>query len=139
MRLNHCSFHNCTLHNKPPLNLQSLLGLGLKFIPTLRYAPSSNFISDQGRTIPRFCRDIKLATYYGSRDMVQDDEGETTDKEDYNPRMHVPSKYTPPEWEIPADIKARLNRFTFKISSLFHKKRARSNLLHHQQHALDWL
>lgn len=124
------SFHDFTTVLKPPQNLRRLLGLGLKFIPTPRYTQQGSSTDFKNRTIGRFHRDLLLKSYHGSAPM---DDG------DYNPRMYVKSKWTPPPWTIPKIIPYRFPAFDKAVQKTFRKRLGHSNLLPSQRLALQSL
>ena len=85
VRPTHLSFHDCTTTLPPPKNLRSLLGLGLKFIPTPRLTNYWSRLSDpdnDARTMPRFRRDFSLKHYFTCDPAVTPDD-------DYNPRLYI--------------------------------------------------
>ena len=53
-----CKFHDLTKFLKPPPNLRSLLGLGLKFIPTPFRTPTFSLINQPGSGIPELERSL---------------------------------------------------------------------------------
>ena len=64
------------------------------------------------------------------------DEDSTT----YDPKMYVHSKWTPPHWTIPpVALDERLSRFSKEMGTLFKTRKGKTNLLPHQQRALDTL
>jgi hypothetical protein len=135
VRPTHLSFHDCTTTLPPPKNLRSLLGLGLKFIPTPRFTNYWSRLSDpddDARTMPRFRRDFSLKHYFTC------DPSETPD-DDYNPRMYIPSNWTPPPWSYSHDSRHRTFSFDHHIQAAFRKRRGKPNLLPHQRRALTFL
>jgi len=131
-RPHHLAFHDFTTYKTPPKNLRSLLGLGLKFIPTPRYTNTWRKISPT--TFDRFKRSLHLKFHFA---MTKDNE---KDEDDYNPRMYVNSHWTPPPWTWPgAALDDRLKAFEQKLSTLFRRRRCRTNLLPHQHRALSAL
>eukprot|EP00957_Ditylum_brightwellii_P000596 46027-Ditylum_brightwellii.AAC.1 len=64
------AFHDLTTEKQPPVNLRSLLGLGLKFCPSPRF--TSHKTSD---ILPQFDCDLRLRTYFAGED-----------QQDYNPK-----------------------------------------------------
>lgn len=133
-RPSNLAFHDLTKEILPPKNLRTLLGLGLKFIPTPRYTSSAVTLTgdtrdkpDLSRTLPKFKLALHKKCHFG--DAIPDDD-------DYNPRMYIKSHWTPPPWSFQNTILARYNIFEQSIRTLFKKKKSRSNLLPHQQRAL---
>ena len=86
------AFHDLTTSTKPPSNLKHLLGLSLKFCPTPRFTTSS-----AESTLKRLKRSIYLKAFFAGT------ETEMLSKDDI--KMYVPSKWTPPEWEVPKEVK----------------------------------
>jgi len=75
------AFHDLTTILKPPSNLRSLLGLGLKFCPIPsrpRFDPTS---------CTRFEGDIFLRTYFAGEDSLDSD---------YDPKLYIKSGWRPP-------------------------------------------
>jgi hypothetical protein len=125
-RPTHMTFHDLTTAIAPPSNLQSLLGLGLKFIPNPRY---TNKWSDMHDTsYYRFERDLRLRAYFSNND--------PDDTPEFNPRMYVRSTWTPPWKTFPPELPPRLAHFDATLSPIFKKKKGRPNLLPHQRRAL---
>jgi hypothetical protein len=136
-RPSNMAFHDLTTIRKPPSNLRSLLGLGLKFIPTPRYSHSPSYLSeDKDSTLPQFERDLKLRCYFASGDNQPTD---SSDNPDYNPRMYIKTKWNPPPWAVPPIVDDRHTAFARRIRSLFSRRSGRSNLIRHQRETLQWL
>jgi hypothetical protein len=121
-RPTHLAFHDLTSIYSPPRNLQSLLGLGLKFCPSPRFSQSSI-----NESIERFKRDLFCKTYFA---------GQVRNDSMFDIKLHVASSWIPRDWMIPHPIHRRLRNFTLATNSLFQKKKCRSNLLWHQHLAL---
>ena len=121
------AFHDLTTEIKPPANLRSLLGLGLKFCPTPRYTTPARLLLD--RTMSRLRRDLQLRAYFA---------GAPPDG-DYEMRYHVPSRWTPPHWTNTPEVMERLRSFQWAAAAKHRKRRAGSNLLPHQRLALSSL
>ena len=127
------AFHDCTLSATPPANLRSLLGLGLKFVPTPRFTTSPTDLAKPDGTLEKFNRSFKLHVYFGSTPI-------DNENNDYNPKMYVKSHWTPPDWSIPTNLMRRHDAFSNDINRLFRKqKRGSANLMSHQRRALSWL
>ena len=124
-RPSNLAFHDITTISKPPKNLRSLLGLGLKFCPTPRSTPSN--ILD---TTERLQHDLFCKVFYAGKDLNQND---------YDPKMYVKSSWTPAHWQIPVSITRRYNDFALHANALFKKRFNPSNLLPHQRNALKFL
>ena len=124
-RPTHLAFHDLTTNLSPPKNLQSLLGLGLKFCPAPRFSHSS-----VAKSFERFRRDLFCKTYFAGKDNVN---------ADFDMKLHVSSTWCPLDWMIPNSIHRRLRNFTQSTNSLFKKKKCKPNLLWHQHIALSTL
>ena len=144
-RPTHMAFHDLTTRLKPPANLRSLLGLCLKFIPTPRYNTPWSVFRDH--SLPRFDRSLRLKAFFAHRhngtDLIDDPAAFANlpdIEDDYNPRLHVPSDWYPPDGcRHPAQLVERFARFSLALRALVHKKRSRPNLLPHQRRALQHL
>ena len=112
-------------------NLRSLLGLGLKFIPT----PSLTNSWSRLKTSPydRLFRSVHLRFHFAGK---PPNEGTTS----YESKLYVRSKWTPPHWTIPpAALEERLSRFSTALNKLFKTRKGKTNLLPHQHRALRML
>ena len=147
-RPTHMAFHDLTTTKKPPLNLRSLLGLNLKFIPTPRYNTPWSYY--ENHTLPKFNRAMRLKAFFAYRhtgtDLIDDVSHPATippapnTRDNYNARMHVPSHWEPPEKaKFPIQIQRRLDKFAAALKSTVRLQRSRSNLLPHQRRALAHL
>ena len=123
------SFHDLTLEDteKPP-NLQSLLGLGLKFIPTPR--TTAKWSKLEKMTVSRLNRDAQLKCYFaGDSSTFEGDK-----------RMYVRSGWTPPPWLFPREVKYRLKKMNEFLKREFKSNRKKTeNLLPFQHAALKQL
>jgi hypothetical protein len=130
------AFHDLTTTLTPPQNLRSLLGLGLKFIPTPdKTTTRSQLYADKTGTFTRLDRAIQLRCFFVDHDPL--DPSEKSD--DYNPRMYIPSKRSIPN-NVPRALDARLSDFKSQMNTLFRPEpKIRPNLLRHQRHALQLL
>ena len=120
------------LHMKktPHKNLRSLLGLGLKFIPTPRCTNTWKKLKEL--SMPKFQRAIHLHFHFAGTDITQDDT--------YDPKLYVRSNWTPPHWTLPPVVmKERLDKFSTTLGKLFKKRMGKTNLLLYQTHALQLL
>jgi hypothetical protein len=121
------AFHDLSTVLKPPKNLRYLLGLSLKFIPSLRTnVPWTAF---EEHTFARFDRELKVEVF------MADHEDDGT----YNPYLYVKYRWTPPPWKIPLEITRRLHSFKESVKKLVNPKHSPSNLLIHQKKALNYL
>ena len=108
-----------------PRSLTSIIGLGLKFIPTPRRPnrkPTSSFA--------RFQKDLYTKVFFSGRPLPEDKK--------YNKKMQVVSEWEPKPWDIPDTIHDRLQLFRRHILRLMRIKRPRTtNLLPFQMRALS--
>ena len=133
-RPSHSAYHDFTKTKTPQKNLRSLLGLGLKFIPTPSYTNKWSKIKE--RSYDRLERSLKLRFHFAGE--TEQDDDETND--DYNPKMYVKSKWTPPPWTYPSSqMDRRMRLFETELSRLFKRRRGKPNLLPHQNRALQRL
>jgi hypothetical protein len=121
-RPTHLAYHDLTSILDPPKNLQSLLGLGLKFCPSPRFSQTS-----VTNSLERFKKDLFCKTYFAGR--IKSDPN-------FDTKLHVKSNWVPLDWMIPHPIHRRFRNFTLASNALFIKKKCRSNLLWHQHLAL---
>ena len=127
----HLTLHDFTKKYKPQKNLCSLLGMGLKFIPTPTLANS--WTRMKSKSYNRLVRSVHLRFHFAGK---PPNEWSTT----YDPKMYVHSKWTPPHWTIPpVALEERLSRFSKEQGTLFNTGKGKTNLLPHQQHALSTL
>ena len=105
------AFHNLTTRQKPPKNLRSLLGLGLKFVPNQRYTPS--WMQLQPTTWTRFERDIQIKVFMAGH--------EDDNNDDYNPKMYVCLTWLPPDscFPFPCELPRRLKAFNQALEKAF--------------------
>ena len=124
------AFHDFTKRHKPQKNLRSLLGLGLKIIPT----PSlTNCWSRLKQSYDRLFRSVHLRFHFAGK---PPSEGTTT----YDPKIYVHSTWTPPHWTIPPiALEERLTGFSSALNKLFKTRKGKTNLLPHQYRALRTL
>lgn len=121
------TFHDLTTYIKPRPYLRSILGLGLKYIPTPR--SSNNFKKMDAFTKIRHA--LKLGFWFA---------GKPNDPTEYNPRIYVRSKWDPPAFSYPkVQLDPRLDRFESTLKSQFKPRQGTPNLLPHQQRALNYL
>ena len=130
-RPSHYAFHDLRIDKTTtiiPKNIHTLLGLGLKFCPTPRNTSTKNDIK---LSLQRNQRDIWLRHYFKKKDAAL--------MEDYNPRLYLKSRWTPPDWEIHNELKRRFKEFSSKLLLSFSTKKGSSNLLDNQRQALQSL
>ena len=112
-------------------NLRSLLGLGLKFIPTPSLTSSWSRLKTS--SYDRLFHCIHLRFYFAGK---PPNEGTTS----YNPKLYLRSKWTPPHWRIPpVALEERLLRFSTALNKLFKTRKGKTNLQSHQHRALRLL
>jgi len=136
-RPTHLAFHDFTRSNKPQKNLRSLLGLGLKFIPTPRLTHS--WASIKAHTFDRFVRTLRLRFWFAEAETVPTNTttAHPATPSEYNPRMYLRSGWTPPHWHYPSAVMTpRLAAFEAELHRMFRQRTGRPNLLPHQQRAL---
>ena len=119
------AFHNLTTRLKPRPYLQSLLGLGLKFC--VAPATTNSYKLIKAPTCDKLQRSLELAFSFAGKG----------GSEDYNPKMYIPSNWTPPSWEIANQLYPRLHEFNDQLKKLFKPRSARPNLLLTQSRALS--
>jgi hypothetical protein len=117
------TFHDLTGGKSLPVATRSLLGLGLKFIPTPRFAPSA---TDVMPSFDRIERDIGLKTFFAGRDQGKE-----------IPELRAKSTWRPPLPPRPVDY--RMNSFLQGLRGLFHRRTGRQNLTPHQRQLLTSL
>jgi hypothetical protein len=88
----------------------------MKFIPT----PMTT-TTDISTNMARLERDIHLKVFFAGHD--------TDTPVDTIPKLYVKSNWKPPPHEIPPWVDARFSKFSRQVSSLFHKRTSRPNLL----------
>ena len=105
------AFHDFTKRQKPHKNLRSLLGLGLKFIPTPSLTNCWSRLKQS--SYERLFRSVHLRFHFAGK---PPSEGTTT----YDPKIYVHSTWTPPHWTIPPiALEERLTRFSSALSKTF--------------------
>ena len=110
-RPSNMAFHDFTKRHKPQKNLRSLLGLGLKFIPTPSLTNCWSRLKQS--SYDRLFRSVHLRFHFGGK---HPSEVTTT----YDPKIYVHSTWTTPHWTIPPiALEERLTRFSSALSKLF--------------------
>ena len=127
-RPSNMAMHDLTTKDTPiPKSLTTIIGLGLKFIPTPRRPnrkPTSSF--------DRFRKDFNTKVFFSGRPLPEDKK--------YNNKMQVASEWEPKPWDIPETIHDRLTHFRRQILREMKIKRPRTtNLLPFQTRALSKL
>jgi hypothetical protein len=125
------AFHDLTTSSTPPRNLRTLLGQGLKFIPTpYRTSRPSDLLQDR-MGVTNIERSLRLACFFLAH---------PPSRNSYNPRMCVTSDWTPPEKYFPKILSRRLLQFKIRLHRLFEKPtRVISNLSLPHRYALQYL
>ena len=113
------AFHDLTTEISPPPNLRSLLGLGLKFIPTPYNTTSFNSLYKPSYGIAHIERSLRLHCFFLHT-------GKPPDDTEFNEKLHVPSDWNPPDRLFPTLIQNRLKNFTIKLYQLFKRKKNNS-------------
>ena len=130
-RPSNMAFHDFTKRHKPQKNLRSLLGLGLKFIPTPSLTNSWRRLKKSSYN--RLFRSVHLRFHFAGK---PPSEGTTS----YYPKIYIHSTWTPPHWTIPQiALEERLSRFSTALNKLFKTHKGKTNLLPHQHRALQTL
>ena len=120
--------HDLTLPNTgAPISLTTIIGLGLKYIPTPRH-PNRNPKAFFGR----FKKYFHTEVFFSGCPLISE--------EIYNPKLHVLSEWMPKPWDIPNEIHNRTNSFRRQMLRLLRVKRTKTtNLLPFQTRALSTL
>jgi hypothetical protein len=130
------AFHDLTSRLSPPKNLRSLLGLGLKFIPTPHQSTLASTLYSKEGAFPRLSRSIELRCFFIDSDHLDPSEPSVN----YNPRMYINSDWSPPFSNVPRALSQRLHHFEQTVTSEFRTKlKVKPNLLRHQRFALEHL
>ena len=129
-RPSHLAFHDFTQQKQPAKNLRSLLGLGLKFIPTPRCTNTWTKLKET--SMPKLQRAIHLRFHFAG--------SETSSNDTYDPKIYVRSNWTPPYWTLPPIVlQQRLDKFATTLNKLFKRRMGKTNLLSYQTRALQSL
>ena len=130
------AFHDLTTRLSPPKNLRSLLGLGLKFIPTPPKTTLLSQLHSEKGAFPRLHRSIDLRCFFIDSPPLNPN----APSPDYNPRMYVASTWEPPFSNVPPSLSDRLCQLETTVAPHFRRpKPIRQNLLRHQRFALETL
>ena len=129
-RPSHLAFHDFTQQKQPAKNLRSLLGLGLKFIPTPRCTNTWTKLKET--SMPKLQRAIHLRFHFTG--------SETSSNDTYDPKMYIRSNWTPPYWTLPPIVlQQRLDKFATTLNKLFKRRMGKTNLPSYQTRALQSL
>ena len=126
------AFHDLTTTLTPPPNLRSLLGLGLKFIPTPFRPTSFNQLLQDDSGIPSLTRSLRLRCFFCAV-------GEPPQNMEHNLKLHVPSEWEPPPEFYPNILRNRMHNFAINLRKLFKSRRSIPNLSRTHRFALDYL
>ena len=120
------AFHDLTTKISPPPNLRSLLGLGLKFVPTPICTTTFININQEGLGLPFLTRSLRLRCFFCAQ-------GDPPENMEYNPKLHVPSEWEPPGNFFPPILQRRLSQFNIKLRKIFQPRKIKPNLssVHH--------
>lgn len=136
------AFHDLTTILPAPKNLRSLLGLGLKFIPSTNKKTTKNDLRD---SLIRFKKDVFCASYFNPN-FLNNTSNNNNDNNMNEPNkdmtFYIRSNWTPDNQFIADEIHEKYNNFYMGISNLFSSFRPRwehDNLLSHQRKALKQL
>ena len=131
------SYHDLRSNKSTPLpkSITSLLGLGLKFCPNPKFTTNS---TDIKATLDRYDRDLMLKHYFFKHKNKTNNDDDAVD-DDFNARLYVKSKWTPPPWDIHPELTRRTTVFSKHYKKLYHQKHGTSNLLPLQRRGLRLL
>ena len=125
-RPSNVTFHNLCDDQAAQKHYRSLLGLGMKFIPTPFYTTK-----DISRTMVRLYRDMKLKAYFANIPLDEDEE--------FDKKIYIPSEWDPKHWMVPVEVTYRFHKLRRELEALFLKRRGTSNLLPIQRKSLHAL
>jgi hypothetical protein len=117
--------HNLCTTLTPPRHFERLLKLGLNFIPCPLYTPGPSTIKE---TSNRFKRDLYTKIFFAGQP------SDWTEKQ-----LSIRSNWTPPEQQIPLELRARTSVFTRKLNTFFKTRRVLPNLTPLQSQMLEKL
>ena len=128
----HLTSHSTTSQKDTnPKNLRSLLGLGLKFIPTPSLTNSWSRLRKS--SYDRLFCSIHLRVHFTGKPPSK---GTTS----YDPKLYVRSIWMPPHWTIPpVALEEHQSHFSVALTKLFKTHKRKTKLLPHQQRALRML
>ena len=137
VRPNNMAYHDLRSNKSTPLpkSITTLLGLGLKLCPNPKFTSNATNIRS---TLDRNNRDLMLKHYFfkykNNANLYND-----ADEINFNARLYVKSKWTPPPWDIHPEITRRTEEFAKHYKKLYHQKHGNSNLLPLQRRGLRLL
>jgi hypothetical protein len=126
------AFHDLTTTIAPPSNLRSLLGLGLKFIPTPFRTTRFSHLSQPGNGLAALERSLRIHCFFCATRKY-----ESTNE--YNPKLQFPSSWNPPEKLFPTILKNRLFQFSLHLRRLFKPRPSVPNLTKYHRNTLEYL
>lgn len=133
LRPTNLAFHDLTRHHPPPLNLRSVLGLGLKFIPTPTFPTRWLDIGKRPQcTLSKLYRSFQLREYFSDCPPANP----AIPSANYDPKLHIASDWSPPR-PLGTALHSRLVAFQEALRPLYRRRRSRFNLLRTQRHALE--
>ena len=109
---NDIAFHDLTTTKQPHPNIRSLLGLGLKFIPTPFRTTTINHLLTTNSGLPHLERSLRLRCFFLAKGYPP------TDVE-FNPKLHVPSDWEPDLSFFPDILQRRMFLLRIKLKKLF--------------------
>ena len=130
-RPNNLAFHDLTSTLRPPPNLRSLLGLGLKFIPTPYRTNSITTLLKRDNGLAYLDRTLRLRCFFCAQ-------GNHEPRDCYS-KLRVPSDWNPPDIFFPTILTHRLFQFQVKLRKLFRRTRSLPNIAKHHRNALQYL
>ena len=126
------AFHDLTTTITPPPNLKSLLGLGLKFIPTPFRTNTFTKINQEGTGLPALARSLRLRCFFCAV-------GEPTTNMEFNPKLHVKSNWEPPDKYYIKLLRNRMTQFEIRLRKLFKPRKSVPNLSPTHRYTLEYL
>ena len=130
LRPTNLAFHDLTTTQSPPRNLRSLLGLGLKFIPTPFRTTRFLDLLRPGLGFAHLVRSLRLCCFFITQPPTPSN---------YNPNMYIPSNWVPPDQFFPRILSQRLHNFSVAIRRAFRPRKSIPNLSSHHRYALETL
>ena len=130
LRPTNLAFHDLTTSHSPPRNLRSLLGLGLKFIPTPFRTTKFTDLLRPGFGIAHLERSLRLCCFFLTQPPTTSN---------YNPNMYIPSNWSPPDQFFPRILRERIHNFSIALRQEFRPRKSIPNLSPHHRYALETL
>lgn len=126
------AFHDLTTTTAAPLNLRSLLGLGLKFIPAPYRTTNFAKLTKPDSGIAYIDRSLRLRCFFCAY-------GTPNSDMEYDKRFHITSKFKPDERTFPKPLTARLRNFGIRLRQLFRNRKSHPNLSRAHRQTLEYL